>query len=783
MTDIIHSWPAAPGWAIAAGWAGRAFVWLAAAAFTASVVAWFLGPKGERLGRFGFTLGSLGLFGAFGSLMSLFIGNQFQYKYVYDRASATTTLQYKIAGVWAGQEGSFLLWAVCAALFGLLAVRKVGESFRKWFTIPYAVFLGAISGILAFESPFRLWEVDGKPLTTVPPEGVGLVPALQNYWVVIHPPVIFMGFGSLTVLACWAIAALVTNRVHEWVPGVRPWVLVSASLTGLGLCMGGFWAYETLGWGGFWAWDPVENVSFVPWLLCAALIHGLIVQAGRKKWVSSNLLLGGLPFLSFVYGTFLTRSGFLAETSVHSFAQMERVAHALLLGFFIAATLGFVGLWLWKTRRRNKEWLANAVPSPGGLNREAAYRWSSILLCGLALTIAIGMSVPMFVALAGREAKVVEEWLYHRVVVWFFMPIMVLMAVAPFVAWRRMPAPEFFRRIVNVLSLTFGGLGFAVYFIMHPQWGVRPEVGKGIATPFGLFPLVPWMLCLLFVCLLAMVANLWRMGEVVRRSPVSLGAFLSHFGLAVLLGGLILSRGFERKEQVFVQEGTPGVALGYQINFVGPTSTWNDRDNKVLFEVVEPGGTKFTARPGHYYTFNPGQEPQPMVWPHVQHKVSHDVYVALHPQIIDGEVTPPTAFKVGETKTLNDLYEIKLLDVSSEGPMGQSGATFTAKVSVRGQEGEAEGDLTLRIAGEEIVRRPIMLSEDYLLILDRIEASTGDAYLQLKYNKPWFPIEVFYKPMTILVWAGTGILTFGGLLAAWDRRRAIPGRREATENE
>lgn len=172
-----------------------------------------------------------------------------------------------------------------------------------------------------------------------------------------------------------------------------------------------------------------------------------------------------------------------------------------------------------------------------------------------------------------------------------------------------------------------------------------------------------------------------------------------------------------------------------------------------------------------------------MVWPHVQHKVSHDVYVALHPQIIDGEVTPPTAFKVGETKTLNDLYEVKLLNVGSEGPMGQSGAVFTAKVSVRGQEGEAEGDLTLRIAGEEIVRRPIMLSEDYLLILDRIEASTGDAYLQLKYNKPWFPIEVFYKPMTVLVWAGTGILTFGGFLAAWDRRRAIPGRREATENE
>lgn len=115
--------------------------------------------------------------------------------------------------------------------------------------------------------------------------------------------------------------------------------------------------------------------------------------------------------------------------------------------------------------------------------------------------------------------------------------------------------------------------------------------------------------------------------------------------------------------------------------------------------------------------------------------------------------------------------------------MGQSGAVFTAKVSVRGRKGEGEGDLTLRIAGDEIIRRPIELSEDYLLILERIEASTGNAYLQLKYKKPWFPIEVFYKPMTVLVWVGTGILTFGGFLAAWDRRRAIPGRREATENE
>ena len=130
--------------------------------------------------------------------------------------------------------------------------------------------------------------VQGKPF--VPSAGVGLVPALQNYWIIIHPPTIFLGFGALTVFAMAAFAALATGDLNSWVPKIRPLVLANIGILGLGLCMGGFWAYETLGWGGFWAWDPVENTSFVPWCLTVIFAHGLLVQSTRKKWHISNAL-------------------------------------------------------------------------------------------------------------------------------------------------------------------------------------------------------------------------------------------------------------------------------------------------------------------------------------------------------------------------------------------------------------------------------------------------------------------------------------------------------------
>ncbi len=339
------------------GQAGSLFVFAGIVFFAIAILSALLQgrfPKLARLGTPTLWLGSISIFGAMACLMTLFIKNQFQYEYVFARADIHTDLKYKIAGVWSGQQGSFLLWACCSALFGLLALKGTGV-YKRWYTLVFAVFLGSLCGILAYETPFHpIHEVmrDGKIF--VPPTGQGMTPSLQNYWVVIHPPTIFLGFGALAVLFAYSIAGMLSGNLKDWVAYVRPWSMLALTLLGIGLVMGGLWAYETLGWGGFWMWDPVENTSFVPWIFLAAFVHGMIVQTNKGRWHGANLWFAALPFLTFCYGTFLTRSGYLTKVSVHSFAEMDKSALKILIAFLVVAIGSFIGTYLWKGRKAAK---------------------------------------------------------------------------------------------------------------------------------------------------------------------------------------------------------------------------------------------------------------------------------------------------------------------------------------------------------------------------------------------------------------------------------------------
>lgn len=268
--DHVHQLPEAAGWSLALGTSGRAMVFLGlVSALAAAFFAW----RGRERAATRLFVGSVAAVAlTFAALLALFVTDQFSFRYVFAHGAADHEIQYKVAGVWSGQEGSFLLWALCSGLFGTAALRSVGAVRRAYLSV-YGLLQAALCGILAYESPFDLLPlVDGRQV--MPPTGQGMSPTLLNYWVTIHPPTIFLGFGSLGVLFAWSAAALVSGRLAEWAAPARPWALVSLSLLGVGLCMGGFWAYETLGWGGFWAWDPVENTSLVPWCVVAALVHG-----------------------------------------------------------------------------------------------------------------------------------------------------------------------------------------------------------------------------------------------------------------------------------------------------------------------------------------------------------------------------------------------------------------------------------------------------------------------------------------------------------------------------
>lgn len=765
MTNPL-TWPLAPSWSFPVSWIGRGLILIACLFFLASAASWFLGRSDAPATRRGtrlFAAGSVSLFVAFLLLGALFVSRQYQFAYVFGHSDNLTATAYRVAGIWSGQEGSFLLWAVCSALFGLLAMRSTGP-YRRWYTIPYALFLAGLAAILSYESPFRLLDMNG-PLR-LPPDGNGMAPSLLNYWVTIHPPTIFLGFGSLTVLFAFAVSALLSRDRRSWVDRARPWALLSLTLLGLGLLMGGFWAYETLGWGGFWAWDPVENVSFVPWMAVIALVHGFFIQKARGRWVFANLALAGVPFLSFLYGTFLTRSGFLDQASVHSFAQMDRSALWILLGLIGITVVGFGSLWVTMLVRERRSAPPIPAASRGGLDREKAYAAGAWLLLAMGAAAGIGMSVPFIMTLTGQTLRVPDETLYHLVLGWLYVPFMILVGVAPMLSWRSLGAREILRRLSGPFGISLGLLGLVMIYLRTTV--TLPE-DSAILMPGGWWvATAPWILFLAWLSLFAGSVNLWRMVETFRRAAPGLGGLLTHIGVAVLMLGLVMSRGLQTKEQVAVQEGRPGIALGYFIQYVRTEGDLVDRDTKVVFRLDTPEET-FEVRPGLYYRAPMAEDPQPVAWPYIERRLGYDVYFVLAPLSFEGQLE----LRPGETLAFGD-ERFTYKGMRREGQPGQTGTRFLAEVELVSLDGRFSATPSIELAGGGPRRDIVDLGPDYLIALERMDAATNNATFTVLFRRPVHPVEVYVKPLTILVWLGAGIMTIGGFWAAAYRRWSRP---------
>lgn len=758
---------------------GSVGTWLIYAAIALFLLTVFGSATGRaKLSRLSFVGGCGAILLAFLALGSLMVNGQYQYRYVWAHTDNLTDWGYRVAAIWSGQEGSFLLWAVCSAVFGLLVAPRT-QQYRLAFTATYACFLLAIAGILAFESPFKIQLIEGHLL--MPPDGNGLTPSLINYWVKIHPPTIFLGFGSLTVLYSFAVAALVTRNYSDWVALARPWVILCTTLLGIGLAMGGFWAYETLGWGGFWAWDPVENTSFVPWVWSLALLHGIFVQTVKKKWVGMNLVLAGLSFLSFVYGTFLTRSGYLGDTSVHSFAQMDRHALQILIGVLALASLAFIGLYI--ARRKD---LATTTEPERGLHLRRSYGLAAWLFLAMGAAAAIGMSVPLITLITKGQQSTVNEEVYNQVTTWMFVPMVIAMAVAPFLRWRPTSAKEIFDRITYPLTASLLLVSILIYWLKTLPAQFRIEDGA-ITTGLGKLgvPTLYWVFFLAWLCLFGITANLARIWQTWRRSPAGVGSFLTHIGVLTAMLGLVVSRGLQRKEQFTLQGDSVTQALGYSMRLAGRTADFYTRENKVRVELTPNGTTRpFILLPTLYYVPAKGDqtEDQPVVRPAIQFRGWYDLYLNLGKMVF--EVGDPVELKKGQTMVVEESgYEIHYDKFRREGEAGQTGTKFFADLLVKNPEGKvARVSAGMAVTGEG----PDYILGDagpYKLAMRKMDAADQSITLELFYKDPVYPAELFFKPLPILVWLGAGIMTFGGFWAAWYRRKTQPLRSQGTEPE
>lgn len=761
------------------GGIGQVAIWLALILNVLAAGAWLLdrsNPDRNRLAGWFFAAGVASFFVAFGCLVALFMTGQFQYAYVFKHSAVGYEWKYRLAGVWSGQEGSFLLWALGSSLFGLIVAPRTGID-RRWFTIVFALFLGSLAGILVYESPFALVpEQHGQLLR--PENGRGMPPSLLNYWVTIHPPTIFLGFGCLTVLYAWAMAALARKDLTTWLDGVRPWAILSLTLLGLGLCMGGFWAYETLGWGGFWMWDPVENTSFVPWVVVASFVHGIFIQKAKGKWAFANVALGAAPFLLFVYGTFLTRSGFLQDTSVHSFAEMQRGALMILVGVGATAILAFLGLFFARFASRSKWFAPPEIPEGdrhGPLQKQTFYGTAVWMLSATGLITAIGMSTPLIQSMRGLKPALVEEHLYHQVLAWPFPVIMLAMAIAPFLTWRPGSLRALLGKLTNVLAVSIGLVGMLLLWLKSTNYGVPADLNATVHFFGGIeVSAAAWVLFLSWLCMFAIFANLLRMIQLWRTARPSIGGLITHVGVAVTMFGLIFSRGFEQKAFVLVHPTKNDTAFGYSFDLIGPTSSFTDRNNKIEMRVSNEKGS-FIGRPGLYFV--PGQdgEPMPTIWPHIQRWPLFDIYMTAGE--FAWEATESVEFKPGDKK----LFARTLLTfegLRTEGNLGTIGAKFIADVKVEGESGESIVTPSITIAGEgQLENTDVAIDQELKLRLDRIDAASKSVFLTILYAQPAYPMEVMYKPLTWLVWIGVGIMTVGGFISARYRRV-----RSTTEN-
>ncbi len=353
------------------------------------------------------------------ALLFAFLDDQFQIQYVAQHSSRVLPLYLKISAVWAGQEGSLLLWSFLQALFAALVIARPSKQTRP--LLPWAtVFLSLITAFftavtLFLSSPFT-------QLATAPLDGQGLSPLLRHPGMIFHPPTLYLGYVGLAVPFAFALAALLTRQVKDWPAAVRRWTLAAWLFLGVGLFLGARWAYDVLGWGGYWGWDPVENAGLLPWFTVTALLHSTVMQEQRGGFRWWNLLLAVLSFVLVLFGTFTTRSGLIQ--SVHAFARSHLGPY-----FLAAIALTLTGSLALMINRRSI--LADPRPVEGLLSRDGMFFLTLILLLTLTVSVLIGSVLPTITeALTGQRFEAGPEW-FDRVTGPQFAALVLVMGVCP----------------------------------------------------------------------------------------------------------------------------------------------------------------------------------------------------------------------------------------------------------------------------------------------------------------------------------------------------------------
>ena len=393
------------------------------------------------------------------ALIYALVTHDFQIEYVASYTSRDLSLTYLLSALWAGNDGSLLFWAwllsLCAAVV-VLQKRDIGKELMPYASSIIMVTQAFFLILLLFVSnPFH-------KLAFVPAEGMGLNPLLENPGMIFHPPILLAGYVGFTIPFAFAMAALLSRRLgDEWIIAIRRWTLMSWLLLGVGNIIGAWWAYVELGWGGYWAWDPVENASFMPWLVATAFLHSIMMQRRRRMLKVWNMVLIILIFSLTIFGTFLTRSGVIS--SVHTFAESPLLGY-LFLAFIGVTLFGSLGLLYYRS-----EGLKGEAEMESLVSRESTFLLNNLLIVGAAFAIFLGTVFPV-ISEAVRGVKIsVGPPFFNQVNGPIFLAIILLTGICALIGWRRASIKNLVRNFLWPLVAALM-LGIALFFLGVREW-------------------------------------------------------------------------------------------------------------------------------------------------------------------------------------------------------------------------------------------------------------------------------------------------------------------------
>ena len=482
---------------------------------------------------------------AFVSLAASFWRNDFSVLYVASNSNSALPIAYRIAGVWGGHEGSLLLWVLMLAVWmqavSLCSRHLPASMLARILSVMGLVAAGFLLFMLLASNPF-------ERLFPVPPDGRDLNPLLQDPGMVLHPPMLYMGYVGFSVAFAFAIAALASGQLDAaWARWTRPWTTAAWAFLTVGIALGSAWAYYELGWGGWWFWDPVENASFMPWLVGTALIHSLAVTEKRGAFKSWTVLLAILAFSLSLLGTFLVRSGVLS--SVHAFATDPRRG-LFILGFLALVVGASLALYAWR------------APTVGLgarfalLSRETLLLVNNVLLLVATGAVLLGTLYPLVLdALGGGKISVGPPY-FDTVFVPLMAPLLFLVSVGPLTRWKAAELPPLVTRLRWALAVSvLAGIGSA--------WAM----GRlGATSAFGL-ALACWIACGVIVDLLGNGG--WRPARWLRLPRATIGMMLAHLGIAAFVLGVTMVRSYEVERDVRMAPGDSTEVHGLRFVFRG----------------------------------------------------------------------------------------------------------------------------------------------------------------------------------------------------------------------